>query len=157
MITEIDKRFLLVMRFLMAWTFLYASSHQVFDPNFSVTGFLSHTTTFHWLFAPLTAPAIAPVMSFLVAYGHLAIGLSLLFGCLVRISAPIGAGILFFYWMAHMTFPFISDHNNLLIDYHIVTLLYIAIKGAGQWVGIDGWLARQETVRAHPGMLKVVG
>ena len=65
----------------MAWTFLYAASHQVFDPQFTVAGFLKGTKTFHDVYAPLTNPSWAPVITFLVAYGHLLIGLSLTTTC----------------------------------------------------------------------------
>ena len=138
---RLDIRFLIALRLLMAWTFLYAASHQVFDPSFSVTGFLGHTKTFHAFFSLFTAPAIAPIVSFLVAYGHLAIGLSLLSGFLVRISAPVGAAILMMYWFAHMDFPYISDTTNFLVDYHVVystVLVFLALKGAGQYFGLDG-------------------
>jgi thiosulfate dehydrogenase [quinone] large subunit len=159
MISELDKRFLIIMRLLLAWTFLYAASHQVFDPEFSIVGFLSHTKTFHTLFAPLTSPAIAPLMSFLVAYGHLAIGLSLLFGFLVRLSAPCGAAILVIYWMAHMDFPYIENANNLLVDYHIlyaVVAVYLGLKGAGRYFGLDGLLASSPKMAFHPMLKKVV-
>jgi len=61
----------------MAWTFLYAASHQIFDPKFSVAGFLSHTKTFHDVYTVFTTPTVAPILTFLVSYGHLLIGLSL--------------------------------------------------------------------------------
>src|ERR1041384_7871569 len=75
-----DRTFIFIFRILMAWTFIYAASHQAFVANFSVVGFLSHTKTFHDVFVVFTAPAIAPAISFMVAWGHLLIGLSLLFG-----------------------------------------------------------------------------
>ena len=53
----------------MAWTFLYAASHQVFNPKFSAAGFLSHTKTFHDVYAVLATPAADPVLTFLVSYG----------------------------------------------------------------------------------------
>jgi hypothetical protein len=61
---------------LMAWTFLYAASHQVFVPGWSVAGFVNKTKTFHDLFAVFTGPNAAPVVTFLVGYGHMLIGLS---------------------------------------------------------------------------------
>ena len=37
-----DRGFVFVFRMLMAWTFLYAASHQgMFNPKFSAAGFLS--------------------------------------------------------------------------------------------------------------------
>src|ERR1700722_16600776 len=85
-----DRSIILFFRLAMAWTFLYAASHQVFDPTFSVAGFLSHTKTFHNAYAVFTTPAVAPFITFLVSYGHLLIGLSLAVGLMVRVSAVFG-------------------------------------------------------------------
>ncbi len=70
-------------RLAIGWTFLWAAIHHFGDDQF-VTGFLSHTKTFHDVYAPLTNPAIVPTLTFLVEYGHLLIGLSLISGLLVR-------------------------------------------------------------------------
>ena len=80
-----DRRFVLAFRLLMGWTFLYAGAWQVLSSDFSAAAFLAHTKTFHDVYAPLTSPAIAPVLTFLVSWGHLLIGLSL-------VSGPAGAG-----------------------------------------------------------------
>jgi thiosulfate dehydrogenase (quinone) large subunit len=149
------KSLILLLRLSMAWVFLYAASHQVFVANFSVAGFLNGTKTFHALFAPLTAPGIVVIVSFLVAYGHLLIGLSLLSGLLVRVSSIAGIGIMMVYWMAHMDFPFISDTNNFLVDEHIVFALVLGlliVTHAGHILGLDGWAAKQGQVR-HNRML----
>ncbi|MET3901252.1 thiosulfate dehydrogenase [quinone] large subunit [Devosia sp. UYZn731] len=156
--TTLNQRFLLALRLLLAWVFLYAASHQVFDPAFSIVGFLNSTKTFHGFFAIFTGPSVAPAVGFLVAYGHLAIGLSLLFGFLVRFSAPCGAAILMLYWMAHMDFPYISDSNNFLVDYHIiyaVTLIYLAVNQAGKVWGLDAYFGKMGFVENSP-ILKTV-
>jgi thiosulfate dehydrogenase (quinone) large subunit len=44
--SPMEKFLIVFFRFTMGWTFLYAASHQVFVPSFSVVGFLSHTKTF---------------------------------------------------------------------------------------------------------------
>ncbi|HME21805.1 MAG TPA: DoxX family membrane protein [Acetobacteraceae bacterium] len=84
-----DRRFVLAFRLLMGWTFLYAGAWQVLSSDFSAATFLAHTKTFHDIYAPLTSPTIAPVLTFLVSWGHLLIGLSLVSGLLVR-----GSGVL---------------------------------------------------------------
>lgn len=153
--TNSERGFILFFRLTMAWTFLYAASHQVFVEGWSVAGFLSHTVTFNWLFAPLANPAIAPAVSFLVGYGHLLIGLSLLVGLMVRVSAVFGALLMLLYWMAHMDFPYISDTNNFIIDSHIVyagLLMYLVAKHAGHVWGLDGWLATSGFTERHPGL-----
>ena len=146
MITEfkMDRRLVLWFRLLFAWIFLYAGGTQVFSGAFSVVAFLSHTKTFHDVYAPLTAPAIAPVMTFLVSYGHLLIGLSLLTGLLVRISGICGALLMLTYWTAHMDWPYIETHVNFVIDYHIVyasMLFWLAAVRAGQVWGLDSWVS----------------
>jgi len=143
----------------MAWTFLYAASHQVFDPNFNVVGFLSHTKTFHDFFALFTTPTIAPITTFLVGYGHLLIGLSLLFGLLVRVSASFGILLLLMYWMAHMDWPYIENTNNFIVDYHIVyagVLGYLIAKRAGHVFGLDAWAEDLGFIRQRPGLKALV-
>jgi thiosulfate dehydrogenase [quinone] large subunit len=146
------KPLLLLLRFGMAWIFIYAASHQILVPNWSVAGFLGNTKTFHWLFAPMTTPALAGVLSFLVGYGHLLIGLSLLSGLLVRVSGVFGAALMLLYWMAHMDFPYITDMNSLLVDDHIIYALVLGLLVAtrdGHIFGLDQWAAGLEPVRQN--------
>ena len=137
-----EKTFVFLLRMLMAWTFLYAASHQgIFAPEWSVSGFLSGTKTFHDLFSVFTTPSVAPIITFLVSWGHLLIGLSLLVGLMVRVSASFGITLMLVYWMAHMDFPFIENKNNFVVDYHIVyasVLGYLIYKHAGHVWGLDG-------------------
>jgi thiosulfate dehydrogenase [quinone] large subunit len=136
----------------MAWTFLYAASHQILNPKFSAAAFLSQTKTFHNIYAVFTAPAIDPVLTFLVGYGHLLIGLSLLFGLMVRVSAAFGVALLLIYWTAHMDWPFIENTNNFIIDYHIVyaTLcVYLIVQRAGHIWGLDAWAEKLPIVQQH--------
>ena len=109
-----------------------------------VAGFLSHTKTFHDVYAPLTSATLAPVLTFLVEYGHLLIRLSLISGLLVRLSTPFAIMMMLLYWTAHLDYPYIENHNNLLVDYHIVyalVLLTLMVKNAGHVWGLDGWVA----------------
>jgi uncharacterized membrane protein YphA (DoxX/SURF4 family) len=66
------------------------------------------------LYAPFTNPAIVPTLTFFVEYGHLLIGLSLISGLLVRVSAPFAVMLMLLYWTAHMDFPYIENANNYL-------------------------------------------
>jgi thiosulfate dehydrogenase [quinone] large subunit len=140
----VDRRVVLAFRLLMGWVFLYAGVTQVFG-TFSTAEFLEHTKTFHTLYAPLTSPTVTPVLTFLVSYGHLLIGLSLVSGLLVRLSGPFGVALMLTYWTAHMDFPYIEGPVNFLIDYHIVYAVligYLVACNAGHAFGLDGWVAR---------------
>lgn len=148
-----ERNVLLLLRLAMAWVFLYAASHQVFVPGWSAAGFLSHTKTFNWLFAPLANPAIAPLVSFLVEYGHLLIGLSLLAGLFTRASSIAAIILMILYWMAHMDFPFIGNANNFLLDEHIVyalVLWLLIVVKAGHISGADTLISNMDWAKRQP-------
>jgi thiosulfate dehydrogenase (quinone) large subunit len=150
-----ERGLIVFFRLAMAWTFLYAASHQVFVPGWSVAGFLNSTKTFHGLFAHFATPTMAPITTFLVEYGHLLIGLSLLLGIMVRVSSFFGILLMIVYWMAHMDWPYISDTNNFILDEHLVyagVLVYLIVKHAGHVFGLDGWFENLRVVRDHPGL-----
>jgi thiosulfate dehydrogenase (quinone) large subunit len=154
-----EQLLIVFFRLCLGWTFLWAAIHHFGDDKF-VVGFLSHTKTFHDLYAPLTNPAIAPTLTFLVEYGHLLIGLSLISGLLVRVSAPFAIMLMLMYWTAHMDFPFIENVNNYLVDYHIVysgVLVYLIVKRAGHVFGLDGLLERMHMVDQYPVLKPLVG
>ena len=154
-----DKLFIVFLRLCMGWTFLYAGIHHFGDDKF-VLGFLSNVKTFHAVYAPFTAPAIVPVLTFLVEYGHLLIGLSLVFGILVRVSSPFAIMLMLLYWTAHMDFPYIENVNSYLIDYHIVyagILAYLIAKRAGHVFGLDGLIERWHVVESYPALRPLVG
>jgi thiosulfate dehydrogenase [quinone] large subunit len=155
----IPKALILYFRFLMAWTFLYAASHQVFVPDWTIVGFLNHTKTFHDVFIVFTTPTMAPITTFLVEYGHLLIGLSLLTGLMVRVSAAFGVGLMITYWFAHMDWPFIENTNNLIVDFHLVyagVLVTLIVTRAGHVFGLDGWMENLAFVKQHPALKPLI-
>jgi len=150
--TGIERALILFFRLTIGWTFLWAGIHHFGDGKF-VAGFLSHTKTFHDVYAPLTSPAIVPTLTFMVEYGHVLIGLSLISGFLVRASAPFAIMMMLLYWTAHMDFPYIENANSLLVDYHIVyagVLVLLMVKRAGHVFGLDGWFAELGSVQHTP-------
>jgi thiosulfate dehydrogenase [quinone] large subunit len=154
-----ERAVIVFFRLTMAWTFLYAASHQVFDPNFTVAAFLSHTKTFHNVYAVFTTPSVSPYITFLVSYGHLLIGLSLLVGLMVRISAAFGIALMLMYWTAHMDWPFIENTNNFIVDYHIVyagVLVFLIGKHAGHVWGLDGWVEKLPLTARHSSLRPLV-
>jgi thiosulfate dehydrogenase (quinone) large subunit len=149
-----DQVFIVFFRLTMGWTFLWAGIHHFGDDKF-VLGFLSHVKTFHDVYAPFTDPAVVPTLTFLVEYGHLLIGLSLISGLLVRVSAPFAIMLMLLYWTAHMDFPYIENVNSYLIDYHIVyagVLVYLIVKRAGHVFGLDGLLSHLSAVQHTPAL-----
>jgi thiosulfate dehydrogenase [quinone] large subunit len=88
------------------------------------------------------------------------IGLSLISGLLVRVSAPFAIMLLIMYWTAHMDFPYIENVNNYLIDYHIVyagVIVYLMVKRAGHVFGLDGLVERWRVVEHYQALRPLVG
>jgi thiosulfate dehydrogenase [quinone] large subunit len=144
-----ERILIFLMRIMVGWVFLWAAIHHYGDDAY-VAGFLSHTKTFHPVYGPIVTSPFLPVIAFLVEYGHLLIGLSLISGLLVRVSAPFAIMIMLTYWTAHMDFPFIENVNNLIIDYHPVyatVLGYLIVRRAGHVFGLDGLVARLPAVQ----------
>ena len=83
----------------------------------------------------------AHFFSYLVAYGEVAIGLSLLAGCLVRVSSSFGA---FHNLNIYLTVAYAGGGvqlalNRLYIALHVVFVM----AAAGRSLGLDGWLKKR--------------
>lgn len=146
-------------RLCLGWTFLWAGIHHFGDSQF-VPGFLSHTKTFHGVYGPMAASPYVPLLTFLIEYGHLAIGLSLVSGLFVRASAPFAILLMLLYWTAHMDFPYIENVNSLLIDFHVVyagLAVYLIMKNAGHVFGLDAWAANLPVVRSDARLAWLAG
>jgi thiosulfate dehydrogenase (quinone) large subunit len=148
---SIEKLMLLGIRVCVGWIFLWAAIHH-FDNSAYVGGFLSHTRTFHPIYGAVAASPFLPLIAFLVEYGHLLIGLSLVSGLFVRASAPFGILLLLLYWTAHLDFPFVENANNLLIDYHVTYAFALGlcmVRHAGHAYGLDGLVAKWRMTQDH--------
>ncbi len=149
--TGFDRTIIFLLRILVGWTFLYAGSWQILQ-NYSAAGFLGHVVTFHDFFANFATPAMLPYTDFLMKWGHLLIGLSLVSGLMVRISGPFGILLMITYYFAHMQWPFIENHLSLFVDYHLVYAVVIAFlirQRAGHVLGLDGLVATLPAVEAN--------
>ena len=112
--------------------------------------------TFHDFFAHFAAPAVLPYTDFLMKWGHLLIGLSLVFGFMIRVSGPFGILLMITYYFAHMDWPYIENHLNFCVDFHLVyavVIVYLVAHHAGHVWGLDGMVERLSLV-AHNQVLK---
>jgi thiosulfate dehydrogenase (quinone) large subunit len=157
--TNLDRWIIFVLRILIGWTFLYAGIWQIWD-NFDTAGFLNHVVTFHDVFAVFATPAILPFTDFMVKWGHLLIGLSLIVGLMVRVSGPFAILLMITYYFAHMKFPYIEENFNFLVDYHLVyatVLVYLIAHRAGHVWGLDGVVERWRMVETNPALRPLFG
>ncbi|WP_026349923.1 DoxX family protein [Bordetella sp. FB-8] len=154
-----ERAVIVVLRVMVGWIFLWAAIHHYGNSAY-VGAFLSATKTFHPIYGALARSPLLPVISFLVEYGHLLIGLSLITGFLVRASGPFAILIMLLYWTAHMNFPYIDNANYVIVDEHLIiaaVIVWLMVRHAGQVCGLDGLVARMAPVRRSAGMRWLVG
>jgi thiosulfate dehydrogenase [quinone] large subunit len=157
--TYLDRGIVFVLRVLVGWTFLYAGCWQILQ-HYSAAGFLNHVVTFHNFFVYFSAPAVLPYTDFLMKWGHLLIGLSLVSGLMVRLSGPFGIVLMITYHFAHMDWPFIESHLNLFVDFHLVFAVVIGFlmtHRAGHVLGLDGVIEGLPAVARHPALKSLFG
>jgi thiosulfate dehydrogenase [quinone] large subunit len=117
----------------------YAGITKVLNPEWSAAGYLNGAQTFGDFYAVLTAPQVLPFVNFLNEWGLTLLGLSLIFGVFVRLSAPLGAILMMLYYFPVLTFPYVGEHSYI-VDDHVISaaaLLVLAAYNAGHIYGMD--------------------
>jgi thiosulfate dehydrogenase [quinone] large subunit len=163
-----ERLFIFVFRIFAGWLFFYAAwSDELLLPTWTETHFLQvirKTVVFHSWFMMLAAPNVTPLAANLIMYGHLLLGLSLLSGLMVRVSACFGILAMVLYWIAGIRFPdlVVLNHTSLKVplvllyrlvmniggtvfDLHIlwsVILVYLIVARAGHVWGLDAWAVK---------------
>ncbi len=158
--TRYQAAFVVFFRLVMAWTFLYAASRQVLNPHWDIGEFLNRVRTFHDVYGVFAGAMVVSIIAFLVAWGHLLIGVSLLVGLMVRVSASVGGVLMLLYWAAFMDFPYVGDADNFIVDFHLVyaaLLFYLAAVGAGRVVGLDAWVGSHPAMHRNPRLKPLFG
>ena len=147
-----ERGLVLFFRVAIGWIFLHAGLGQVLAPHFSVVPFLSHTRTFHAAFAVFTRPGVAPFINLLVSWGQVLLGISLIFGAMVPLSAPFGILLMLIFWLAHMDWPFDDSRFYVFVGPHLLfagIILLLLVKRAGHVYGLDSLLMRRRIFARH--------
>jgi len=164
-VTTSQKAIVFALRLMLGWVFLYAGMRQIFFiENWSAAGFLKDPKTFADFYALFAGPGVVPYVSFLVKWGHLLIGLSLISGFMVRVGSGFGALLMLLYYFPRMEFPYVSGVNQFIVEYHLVyavLLLYLGAVKAGRIWGLEGYLDRLPVIggwlKRHPRLQPIFG
>lgn len=136
-----EKSLLFLLRISLGWVFLWAGIRQVFmTSGWSAGQFLAGAKTFPAFFALFTDPTILPIISFLVKWGHLLLGISLMLGVAVRLSGTIGAVLMMLYYFPRLDFPYVGGVQYFIVEYHLVYAMgyaYLAATRAGEVWGLQ--------------------
>ncbi len=141
------------LRVSLGFVFLWAGYEKIVTElggKFATSGFLSHVSgPFAFLFTGMSGN---PAVEYLLVYGELLIGISLVFGVLTRVGGVSGALMTLLFYMSTlpaMTAGFTGSYldflmsKNALVSYYIIYIfVFIAFVFLvpGRFLGLDGLL-----------------
>lgn len=150
--TQFQKVSIFLLRITMGWLFFYAGITKVINPAWSAAGYLNGAKTFTGFYQWLANPDILPITNFLNEWGLTLIGLSLILGVFVRVSAVLGAAMMVLYYFPVLAFPKIGA-NAYLVDEHIIytmALLVLASVQSGRIWGLETWCIKLPLCSRYP-------
>ncbi|MDR2120509.1 MAG: DoxX family membrane protein [Tannerella sp.] len=149
-----QKFWLVSLRLLVGWHFLYEGLVKVLNPKWTSLGYLMDSQGwFASLFHSMAGNAgVLDTINFLNAWGLVLVGLSLIVGCMVRTGCAGGILLLLLYYLSHP--PFIGSENlymlpregaYLWIDRNVTEIAALAVLyvfPTSHVFGLDGYISR---------------
>jgi thiosulfate dehydrogenase (quinone) large subunit len=162
--TALGRRTLAVLRIATGFIFLWAFLDKTFGLGYSTAkaaawinggtpsqGFLKSPAVVG-PFKPFFAAIASPTTDVLFMLGMLAVGVAVILGIGLRISAVAGTIILLFMYLAEWSFGPNAASTNPVVDYHIIfalSLIVIAVLSAGDAWGLGRSWKRLSVVQNH--------
>lgn len=155
--TNMQVIFLVLLRVLIGWHFLYEGIAKLLKPEWSAQGFLLQSKwifsgLFHWM---AQDPGVLSVVNFLNIWGLILIGLALILGIFSRFASVAGVALILLYYLCNP--PFIglyysmpSEGNYMIVNKNLVELgglLVLAVFPTGRMAGLDHILHKWITIR----------
>lgn len=154
-----QKVVLFLLRVSLGWLFFYAGVTKLFDPGWTAAGYLQGAKTFGWFYEWLLTPNVLPIVNFLNEWGLTLLGVSLILGVAVRLSAMLGALLMLLYYFVILDFPYPNAHS-FIVDEHIIyalALLLLACVRAGRVWGLERWCASLPVCSKFPKLRNLLG
>lgn len=143
--TQFQKVSLFIIRIALGWMYFYAGITKVLNSAWSAEGYIKGAKNFVGMYQYFLDPGILPIVNFMNQWGLLLLGISLIFGVFVRLSAACGILLMLMYYFVILQFPH-PNPQSYIVDQHIIyiaVLLYFIAVSAGRVWGVDGWLQRK--------------
>jgi len=143
--TQFQKVSLFILRITLGWLYFYAGITKVLNSAWSAEGYIKGAKNFVGMYQYFLDPGILPIVNFMNKWGLLLLGISLIFGIFVRLSAVCGILLMLMYYFVILQYPHPSP-QSYIVDQHIIyiaVLLYFIAVAAGRAWGVDGWLRRK--------------
>lgn len=150
--TTFHRFSLVFLRVTTGWMYFYAGITKVINPEWSAAGYIKGAKTFAGAFAWFLNPQVLPVVDFLVKWGLVALGVSLVLGLFVRLSSYLGILLMLLFYLPILNFPFAGQHAYI-IDEHIIYiagLLVLASFRSGHVWGLEKWCINLPICSKYP-------
>lgn len=109
----------------MGWLFFWAGITKILNPDWTAESFLKGAKAFSGLYEFFLSPEILPIVNILNAWGLTLIGVSLILGVFLRISAVLGMILMVLYYLP-LGFPH-PNPNAYIVDQHLIYILGLGI------------------------------
>lgn len=141
---------LVALRIMIGWHFLYEGMVKVVNPNWSSVGYLLDSEGFlkDFFYSLAANPNLVNVIDFLNIWGLIAIGLGLILGCFSRVALWGGVVLLGFYYLSHPPFiglkysmPMEGSYlivNKILIE--LSAMIVLLLFPTSRQIGIDRFI-----------------
>ena len=156
---KFQKFSLFFLRLSLGWMFFYAGIIKIINPEWSAAGYLKGAKSLIWFYQWLLTPNILPIINFVNEWGLTLLGISLILGIAVRLSAIFGALLMLLYYLVILDFPY-PNPNSFLVDQHIIyisVLLLLANLRAGRVWGLENWCSQLPVCAKFPRLRNWLG
>jgi thiosulfate dehydrogenase [quinone] large subunit len=156
--SKLQMTALVGLRLLIGWHFLYEGVVKLLNPNWSSAGYLAGAQGFlKGLFAGIgTSPTMVGIADFVIIWSMIIIGITLIFGFLVRPAAIVGMVLLGMFYLAYPPFPGIEssapvEGSYIIVNKNLIELFALmTVMAFPTWrsYGIEKFFTRSSSVTA---------
>ncbi len=150
--SKLQSASLFVLRVIMGWFFFYAGITKVLSPTWSSAGYIKGASSAAWLYQMFLNPQVLMVVDFMVKWGLVLLGVSLVLGVCVRLSSYLGALLMFLLYLPILKFPMAGTHAYIVDDHiiYIAVLFLLANFKAGRVWGLENWCSNLHICSKYP-------
>lgn len=133
---------LFLLRVAMGCLYFYAGITKVLDSSWSAAGYIKNAHSLQGFYQIMLNPQALMIVNFMVKWGLLFLGISLLLGLFVRLSGYLGMLLMLLLYLPILNFPHVGA-MAYVVDEHIVYILALWVLvqfQAGHIWGLDRWV-----------------
>jgi thiosulfate dehydrogenase [quinone] large subunit len=145
---------LVTLRVIIGWHFLFEGMVKLYQPNWSSIGYLLDSqgifkNLFYWM---ASQDELLKVIDFLNIWGLILIGISLILGLFTKVGLWSGVALLAMYFLSHP--PFIgveyglpSEGSYMLVNktlIEMVAMVVLVYFPTGKYIGIDRLICKKD-------------